>query len=220
MIAFLKLQGWLRSKPIVYPAQQPIEHRGARGRHRVRRLRGLGDSRRSGSSRSSCFCSCSASSSTLPIGGADMPVVISLFNALTGIAVALDGFALVERPARRRGLRDGHRGHPGRRGGFAAHAPDGPGDEPLVSGTSSSAPSARPRKTGERRSQGSMKPIEVDDVAVDARVRQHGDHRPRVRDGGRPGPAEGQGAADLLEAKGRHRSSSRSTRSRAGCPAT
>jgi NAD(P) transhydrogenase subunit beta len=30
----------------------------------------------------------------LPIGGADMPVVISLFNALTGLAVALDGFAL------------------------------------------------------------------------------------------------------------------------------
>ena len=32
---------------------------------------------------------------TLPIGGADMPVVISMFNALTGIAVGLDGFALV-----------------------------------------------------------------------------------------------------------------------------
>ncbi len=32
---------------------------------------------------------------TLPIGGADIPVVISMFNALTGIAVALDGFALV-----------------------------------------------------------------------------------------------------------------------------
>jgi NAD(P) transhydrogenase subunit beta len=30
----------------------------------------------------------------LPIGGADMPVVISLYNALTGIAVAMDGFAL------------------------------------------------------------------------------------------------------------------------------
>ncbi len=31
---------------------------------------------------------------TLPIGGADMPVVISLYNALTGLAVALDGFVL------------------------------------------------------------------------------------------------------------------------------
>ncbi len=30
----------------------------------------------------------------LPIGGADMPVVISLFNALTGLAVAFEGFVL------------------------------------------------------------------------------------------------------------------------------
>ncbi|MGH8140208.1 MAG: NAD(P)(+) transhydrogenase (Re/Si-specific) subunit beta [Steroidobacteraceae bacterium] len=31
---------------------------------------------------------------TLPIGGADMPVVISLYNALTGLAVAFEGFVL------------------------------------------------------------------------------------------------------------------------------
>jgi NAD(P) transhydrogenase subunit beta len=31
---------------------------------------------------------------TLPIGGADMPVVISIYNALTGVAVGLDGFVL------------------------------------------------------------------------------------------------------------------------------
>ena len=31
---------------------------------------------------------------TLPIGGADMPVVISLYNALTGLAVGFEGFAL------------------------------------------------------------------------------------------------------------------------------
>lgn len=30
----------------------------------------------------------------LPIGGADMPVIISLFNALTGLAVAMEGFVL------------------------------------------------------------------------------------------------------------------------------
>ncbi|MFO7857447.1 MAG: NAD(P)(+) transhydrogenase (Re/Si-specific) subunit beta [Ectothiorhodospiraceae bacterium] len=31
---------------------------------------------------------------TVPIGGADMPVVISLFNALTGLAVGFEGFVL------------------------------------------------------------------------------------------------------------------------------
>ncbi|MGN8159420.1 NAD(P)(+) transhydrogenase (Re/Si-specific) subunit beta [Salinisphaera sp. SWV1] len=31
---------------------------------------------------------------TLPIGGADMPVVISLYNAFTGLAVGLDGYVL------------------------------------------------------------------------------------------------------------------------------
>ena len=31
---------------------------------------------------------------TIPIGGADMPVVISLFNALTGLAVGFEGYVL------------------------------------------------------------------------------------------------------------------------------
>ncbi len=31
---------------------------------------------------------------TLPIGGADMPVVISVYNAFTGLAVGLEGFVL------------------------------------------------------------------------------------------------------------------------------
>ena len=35
---------------------------------------------------------------TLPIGGADMPVVISLYNAFTGLAVGLEGYVL-ENPA-------------------------------------------------------------------------------------------------------------------------
>ena len=31
---------------------------------------------------------------TLPVGGADMPVVISIYNAFTGLAVGLEGFVL------------------------------------------------------------------------------------------------------------------------------
>ena len=35
---------------------------------------------------------------TTPIGGADMPVVISLYNAFTGLAVGLEGF-VIQNPA-------------------------------------------------------------------------------------------------------------------------
>ena len=31
---------------------------------------------------------------TMPIGGADMPVVISLYNAFTGLAVGFEGYVL------------------------------------------------------------------------------------------------------------------------------
>jgi H+-translocating NAD(P) transhydrogenase subunit beta len=97
VIAFLKLQGWLPSKPIVLPARQVVNTAvlvlgvalGVYGLLRsevtflapffgLLLLYGI--------------------LLTLPIGGADMPVVISLFNALTGIAVGLDGFALVNGP--------------------------------------------------------------------------------------------------------------------------
>ena len=97
MVAFLKLQGWLRSKPIVLPARQFV-NTGVL-------LVGLGFG---------VWALWHLSTPwllpffvillfygvllTLPIGGADMPVVISLTNAFTGIAVALDGFALVNGP--------------------------------------------------------------------------------------------------------------------------
>ena len=61
----------------------------------------------------------------LPIGGADMPVVISLLNAFTGLAAAATGLrARLERADRQRRAR--------RRLGNAAHDDDGPGDEPLA----------------------------------------------------------------------------------------
>ncbi|MGD0587921.1 MAG: NAD(P)(+) transhydrogenase (Re/Si-specific) subunit beta [Thermoplasmata archaeon] len=97
MIAFLKLQGWMPSKAIVLPARQFV-NTGVL-------IVGV-----------ACGVLLLWTSSffwllpffvllllygillTLPIGGADMPVVIALFNALTGVAVALDGFALVNGP--------------------------------------------------------------------------------------------------------------------------
>jgi len=97
LVAFSKLQGWLRSRPIVFPAQQPVNLGVlvvglAFGVLAVVRLETLW--------LLPFFLLLLAFGvlMALPIGGADMPVVISLFNALTGVAVALDGFALVNGP--------------------------------------------------------------------------------------------------------------------------
>ena len=97
VIAFLKLQGWMRSKPIVLPARQPI--------NLAVLVVGVGFGAYAVATTSTLFLLpffllllLYGVLLTLPIGGADMPVVISLFNALTGIAVALDGFALVNGP--------------------------------------------------------------------------------------------------------------------------
>jgi NAD(P) transhydrogenase subunit beta len=97
VIAFLKLQGWLRSRPIVYPAQQPSNIAvlalgvafGGYALYSVQTIWLLPFF---------VLLILFGILFALPIGGADMPVVISLFNALTGIAVALDGFALVNGP--------------------------------------------------------------------------------------------------------------------------
>ena len=97
VIAFLKLQGWMRSKPIVFPAQQGVN---------VAVLAiGIGFGVTSALTANPIwlgpfflFVLLYGFLLAIPIGGADMPVIISLFNAMTGIAVALDGFALVNGP--------------------------------------------------------------------------------------------------------------------------
>jgi H+-translocating NAD(P) transhydrogenase subunit beta len=97
VIAFLKLQGWMRSKPIVLPARQVLNTAvlvlgvafGVYALIVVHTFWLLPFF---------VFLLLYGILLTLPIGGADMPVVISLFNALTGIAVGLDGFALVNGP--------------------------------------------------------------------------------------------------------------------------
>ncbi len=95
VIAFLKLQGWMRQRPIKFTGQQPVNilvlllaiafgvlvlYPHALGFNTLLPffLLAIGY----------------GILMTLPIGGADMPVVISLYNALTGLAVAMDGFAL------------------------------------------------------------------------------------------------------------------------------
>jgi H+-translocating NAD(P) transhydrogenase subunit beta len=97
VIAFLKLQGWMRQKPIVLPARQGVNLAilvlgvgfGVFAVIRLDTFYLLPFY---------AFLLAYGILLTLPIGGADMPVIISLFNAMTGIAVALDGFALVNGP--------------------------------------------------------------------------------------------------------------------------
>jgi len=98
IIAFLKLQGWMRPRPIAFPGQQIIN------------MAVLALAIVSGafvivhpawiplsvSLYLPLFFVLSLGFGllmTLPIGGADMPVVISMYNAFTGLAVALDGFS-------------------------------------------------------------------------------------------------------------------------------
>jgi NAD(P) transhydrogenase subunit beta len=98
IIAFLKLQGWMRPRPITFPGQQIVN------------MAVLVFAIVSGilvivqpdwiplsvSLYIPLFFVLALGFGflmTLPIGGADMPVVISMYNAFTGLAVALDGFS-------------------------------------------------------------------------------------------------------------------------------
>jgi len=93
LIAFLKLQGWMRQRPIVYPLQQPTNIAVLI----VGVFFGILSLVLSQGIYLLPFFVLTLLFGillTLPIGGADMPVVISLFNALTGIAVAMDGFSI------------------------------------------------------------------------------------------------------------------------------
>ncbi|UCC55229.1 MAG: NAD(P)(+) transhydrogenase (Re/Si-specific) subunit beta, partial [Gammaproteobacteria bacterium] len=94
LIAFAKLQGWMR-KPLRFSGQSWFNLAvflvtvGVGGLLIV-------NGEFSGSLIAIFFISALAFGvlMTLPIGGADMPVVISLFNALTGLAVGFEGFVL------------------------------------------------------------------------------------------------------------------------------
>ena len=94
LIAFAKLQGWLR-RPLRFPGQQIfniILFLFAAGFGALLITQG-----EISSTTIMIFFAAALAYGvmmTLPIGGADMPVVISLFNALTGLAVAFEGFVL------------------------------------------------------------------------------------------------------------------------------
>src|SRR5437870_1806769 len=94
MVAFAKLQELIRGRPIVYPGQQVVNVLilGA--------VLAAGGAIVAGAERQWLIVALIAGALVfgvlfvLPIGGADMPVVISLLNAFTGLAAAATGFEL------------------------------------------------------------------------------------------------------------------------------
>lgn len=94
MIAFAKLQGLLHDRPITFPLQQYINMAILLGSIA---LGGFLLSNAEGLWWLPLFFAAALGFGimmTLPIGGGDMPVVISLYNALTGLAVGFEGFAM------------------------------------------------------------------------------------------------------------------------------
>jgi proton-translocating NAD(P)+ transhydrogenase subunit beta len=94
MIAFAKLQELIRGRPITYPLQQVVNGL------LFAALLAAGIAIAAGAEQQWLIWALLAGASlfgvlfVLPIGGADMPVVISLLNAFTGLAAAATGFEL------------------------------------------------------------------------------------------------------------------------------
>ena len=94
-IAFGKLQGFISGQPIVFPGQQAFNAILALA------LLGFGISTVITPSEINYFYGLIILSAvlgitlTIPIGGADMPVVISLLNSYSGVAAAATGFVLM-----------------------------------------------------------------------------------------------------------------------------
>jgi len=94
MVAFAKLQELIRGRPITYPLQQVVNGL------LFAALLAAGIAIAAGAEQQWLIWALLAGAAlfgilfVLPIGGADMPVVISLLNALTGLATAATGFEL------------------------------------------------------------------------------------------------------------------------------
>ena len=93
LIAFAKLQGWL-DKRFVFPAQRAVNLLLLAAAVLVGVLLASGHASLPLIAAFFVLALLFGLMMTLPIGGADMPVVISLYNALTGLAVAFEGFVL------------------------------------------------------------------------------------------------------------------------------
>ena len=94
IVAFLKLQELMTGRPIVYPGQQVVNAALALIAVGGVVLVALGVQPIFAFFAALVAAAILGVLFVLPIGGADMPVIISLLNSFTGLAAALTGFAL------------------------------------------------------------------------------------------------------------------------------
>jgi NAD(P) transhydrogenase subunit beta len=94
MIAFAKLQDLLSGRPIVYPAQKIVNLLLLGGLVALGVVLVAGPQRQFLLVALICGAALFGILFVLPIGGADMPVVIALLNAFTGLAASATGFVL------------------------------------------------------------------------------------------------------------------------------
>ena len=94
LVAFGKLQELIRGRPIVYPGQKLLNGALLLGLLAVVLVVLAGPQRQALVIALLCGALLFGVLFVLPIGGADMPVVISLLNAFTGLAAAATGFVL------------------------------------------------------------------------------------------------------------------------------
>ena len=116
IIAFLKLQELMTGRPVTYPGQQVVNALVLLGIVGARRLvrRNARHVPMWGFAALLLAALLLGVLFVLPIGGADMPVVISLLNSFTGFAVAITGFEIDSHAAdhlRRARRRERHAAH-------------------------------------------------------------------------------------------------------------
>ncbi|MFK2901299.1 NAD(P)(+) transhydrogenase (Re/Si-specific) subunit beta [Dyella jejuensis] len=93
LIAFAKLQGWL-DRRFVFPGQRAVNMLVLAGAVAIGAMLVAGHVTLALIGVFFALALLFGVLMTLPIGGADMPVVISLYNAFTGLAVAFEGYVL------------------------------------------------------------------------------------------------------------------------------
>jgi len=93
MVAFAKLQEVMTGRPITFPGQHLVNALLGAGIVAVGAWT-IGDPHLAGIIVIAALSLALGAGICLPVGGADTPVLISLLNSLTGLAVAADGFAL------------------------------------------------------------------------------------------------------------------------------